>query len=155
MNGFVPAAIDPRAIFEGDDPIDYLPGGPRIDRIAPDQTGNAYEPSGVIITTTIFSQFDGNLTRTVWAGNAGCSYGRPTNCAPNGNQDFTTIGMILDGVDTFDGHDSHWNAPATLIRGVGAISFTRADGSNLVFTTESGRTGRYSLTDRKAYLDHR
>jgi hypothetical protein len=152
-DGAVYARIDPRSIAEGDLPSDYLPINPRIDRVPPSEISNAFEPTGVIATTTIFTRFDGNLTRTVWAGNVGCAYGAPTSCNQNGDEHFEQIGIIIDGLDTWDGHDPHWKTPFLLIRGVGAITLTRIDGSTLMFATASGRSGHYSLSQRKAYLD--
>jgi hypothetical protein len=153
-NGAIYARIDPRSIAEGDAPSDYLPISPRIDHVRPGEISNAFAPSGVIATTTIFRRFDGNLTRTVWAGNAGCLYGRPTSCNQGDNTDFENIGMIIDSLETWDGHDPRWKQPFRPIDGVGTITLTQIRGNNLRFETASGEHGRYSLTTREAHIEH-
>lgn len=108
-------------------------------------------PSGLIAARTLYTRSNGHLERDVYAGNAGCAFGKPDSCVEGGNSDFQSIGMILDTVDDLDGIDPSIGPP-TLVHGTGQITLTAIAGNNVLFRTASGRTGSYSLTTRRATL---
>jgi hypothetical protein len=125
------------------------PVRPAIHTIPAGERGNVPFPSGIIAATTIYSSSDGHLQRDVYAGAAGCAYGRPDSCGPAGNSGFDETGMIIDSTTNLDGLDEPADPPL-LLPNTGAVRFRSFTGDKILFTTANGRFGWYSLSTKYA-----
>lgn len=127
--------------------------GAKIYRIPPDDSGNVPFSTGIMGATSVYTSY-GDVERLVYAGAAGCAYGLPdgSSCAPNADTSYRRIGMIWDLAFGIDGGEPLGDPPL-LLPGTGAVSFARIAGDELLFSTESGRGGTYSLTTRHVTLE--
>ena len=130
------------------------PVPPAIYVIPRDMGSNVPFPPSLMGATSYFSESNGHLERDIYAGRAGCGYGRYDSCSPNGNKGYKRIGMIFDTVTNHDGIDPP-SPPPTLVPGTGLLTFTGFAGGTIFFKTESGHVGSYSMTTGRATLEVR
>src|SRR3954469_9124445 len=84
--GATPTAPRERAGFERQE----------ILTIPVDDRSNVPFPSGIIVATTLYTHLVGHYERLIWAGGAGCPYGRANSCLRHGSEAFRQTGMIID-----------------------------------------------------------
>jgi hypothetical protein len=131
-----------------------LPVPPEIHVIPADDRSNVPFPSGVIAATTLYTESDGERDRIIWAGGAGCLYVGGDAFLRDGSCDLKPVGMIIDQTIDLDGLDDDLGRPL-LLRDTGPITFTSFSDDGISFTTETGRSGVYSLTTQRATLSAR
>src|SRR3954454_6780967 len=61
-----------------------------------DDRSNVPFPSGIIVATTLYTEWVGHYERMIWAGGAGCHYGQANGCLRDGSEAFLQTGMIID-----------------------------------------------------------
>ena len=123
-----------------------------IRAIPTDDRSNVPFPSGIIVATTLFTGSDGHHDRMIWAGGAGCDYGRADGCSPGGNQDFPQTGIIIDETLDLDGLQDDTPGSPILLPNTGLITFTGFEAGKVFFATEAGHSGIYFLTTGQATM---
>jgi hypothetical protein len=116
-------------------------------RIPVDDRSNVPFASGVIVTTTLYTQRVGQYERMIWAGGAGCAYGQANSCLRHGSKRFLRTGMIIDQMIDDLGRDDDLGEPMLLPK-TGRVTFTRFVPGEVFFTTAAGGSGSYSLITR-------